>query len=64
MEEWQKSYITENLPELIRLTEFNTSVKDELLAKNIVSQDDLEELVSDCKHSLIFAIDFSRNILD
>ncbi len=45
MEEWQRKHITQNLPELILVTEFNVVVKAGLLANNILSRTDLEQLV-------------------
>ncbi len=46
MEEWQKKYITHNLPDLILVTEFNVAVKAKLLANNILSHADVEKLVN------------------
>ncbi len=45
MEDWQRQHITQNLPELIAVTEFNVVVKAKLVARNVLSQPDVEELV-------------------
>ncbi len=45
MEDWQRQHITQNLPELITVTEFNVVVKAKLVASNVLSQPDVEELV-------------------
>ncbi len=46
MEDWQKTHITKNLPELIYVTKFDWAVKAELLAENIIHQADVKKVVS------------------
>ncbi len=45
MEDWQQKHITQHLTKLINSTEFNSIVKAELLAKNILTQNDIDDLV-------------------
>lgn len=45
MENWQIKYVKENLPELVRATKFNVVVKAELVASNILTRTDVEDLV-------------------
>ncbi len=52
MEDWQKSHITQNLPNLIRSTRFNVLVKAELLAQNILDEIDVDDLVTKNTHFL------------
>lgn len=45
MEKWQQETIIRSLPELIRLTKFNVVVKAKLLADQVLTPNDVEELV-------------------
>lgn len=45
MEEWQKQTIIQNLPKVVQFTIFNGRVKAELIANNILTQTDVENLV-------------------
>lgn len=51
MEEWQKDHINDNLPKLIQLTRFNTTVQAALESQGIFSKEDISSLVSNefCK---------------
>ncbi len=46
MDQWQVEHIIKNLPQLISLTDFNSDLKAELLANNVLSQAELENMVS------------------
>ncbi len=46
MEEWQRKHITDNLTVLIFLTKFTSAVKAAFEANGIVSQADIDSLVS------------------
>lgn len=46
MEPWQKEHIRQNLPELVRTTDFNAYVIALLRAKDIISDHEAEHLVS------------------
>lgn len=47
MEDWQRKHITDNLPKLISMTQFNTSVLATLQSEGILSEDDISSSVSD-----------------
>lgn len=46
MEDWQRDHITKNLSQLVSLTDFNDTVKVALLSKDILTDAEVDLLVS------------------
>lgn len=46
MEDWQKTHILKNLPDLLDVTIFNCIVIAEMEAENVLSKYDVEKFVS------------------